>query len=251
MANASADGAPCALVTGGSRGIGRAIAVQLARDGFDVGFCYRSDVASAADTAAEIESLGRRVHHQAVDVAGFDAVQEFVAAAEEKLGPVTAAVSCAGITRDKSLALMPPEDWSAVLRTNLDGSFNLARAVMFGMIKRRAGTLVLVSSVSGIIGNAGQANYAASKAGMHGLGASLALEVAGRGVRVNTVAPGLIESDMVAAMPARARAKFEADIPMGRFGVPQDVADAVSFLVSDRAAYITGTVLRVDGGLAH
>ncbi|MFE5729532.1 3-oxoacyl-ACP reductase FabG [Streptomyces sp. NPDC056528] len=239
-----------ALLTGGSRGIGRAIAVRLAADGFDVAFCYRGDHSAALETAKAVEDLGRRVFHRAVDVTDFDAVRTFTEDAAKELGPVDTAVSCAGITRDRAAALMSPTVWSDVVRTNLDGAFHLSRCVLLGMLRRRHGSLVLVSSVSGLQGNAGQANYAASKAGLHGLGASLAKEAAGHGVRVNVVAPGYIESDMVASMSARARARAEERIPLGRFGRPDDVAEAVSYLVSDRSAYVTGAVLRIDGGLA-
>jgi 3-oxoacyl-[acyl-carrier protein] reductase len=244
------DGPGCALVTGGSRGIGRAIAVRLAEDGHDVAFCYRGNDAAARETVDLIEKAGRRAHCRALDVARFEDVAAFAAEAADALGPVAVAVACAGITRDRSLALMPPEDWSSVLRTNLDGAFNLARSVVTGMIRRRAGSIVLISSVSGLHGNAGQANYAAAKAGLHGLAGSLCREVGRLGIRVNVVAPGFIESDMVAPLSPAVRRKLEQRIPLGRFGDPRHVADAVSFLASERAAYISGAILRVDGGLS-
>ncbi|MDQ1018917.1 3-oxoacyl-ACP reductase FabG [Streptomyces afghaniensis] len=239
----------CALVTGGSRGIGRAIAVQLAEDGYDVGFCYRKDHEAALETAQLVGRAGRRSFHRAVDVTDFSAVSDFAEEAQEKLGQVSVAVAGAGITRDRSLALMPPDDWSAVLRTNLDGAFHLSRAVLMGMIRRKSGSLILISSVAGFAGNAGQANYAASKSGMHGLAGSLSKETGRHGVRVNVVAPGFIESDMVAGLSVKSRLKAEQAIPMGRFGEAHQVAAAVSFLASARAAYITGSILRVDGGL--
>ncbi|MFG2598044.1 3-oxoacyl-ACP reductase FabG [Streptomyces sp. NPDC048462] len=238
-----------ALVTGGSRGIGRAIAERLAQDGFDIAFCYRGDHEAAAETASLVEAAGRRVMHRAVDVADPDAVREFTALAQERLGPVHAAVSCAGIHRDRAAALMSDEDWSDVVRTNLDGAFHLSRSVLMGMFRRRAGSLVLISSVAGIGGTAGQANYAASKAGLHGLCGSLAKEAGRYGVRANVVAPGYIDSDMVADLPPRVREQAVAAVALGGFGTPAQVADSVSFLVSDRASYITGAVLRVDGGL--
>jgi 3-oxoacyl-[acyl-carrier protein] reductase len=238
-----------AIVTGGSRGIGRAIAVQLARDGFDVGFCYRRDEVAAKETATLVEAEGGRVYHEAVDVADMAAVRRFVAQVEERLGAPYAVVACAGITRDRPLALMDPEDWGDVLRTNLDGVFNLCRSTVFGLIRRRAGVVVTVSSVAGIAGNAGQTNYAASKAGTHGFTRSLAREVGRYGIRANVVAPGFIESDMVADLTGTVRQQAEQGIALGRFGEPGHVADAVSFLVADRAAYITGAVLQVDGGI--
>ncbi len=238
-----------AIVTGGSRGLGRAIAVQLARDGFDVGFCYRRDEVAAKESATLVEAEGGRVYHEAVDVADMAAVRGFVGRVEERLGAPYAVVACAGITRDRPLALMDPDDWGDVLRTNLDGVFNLCRSTIFGLMRRRAGVVVTVSSVAGIAGNAGQTNYAASKAGTNGFTRSLAREVGRYGIRANVVAPGFIESDMVADLTGTVRQQAEQGIALGRFGEPAHVADAVSFLVSDRAAYVTGAVLQVDGGI--
>jgi 3-oxoacyl-[acyl-carrier protein] reductase len=243
------DGSRCAIVTGGSRGIGRAIAVRLARDGFNVGFCFRGNTEAALQTADLIHEQRREAYLEAVDVADAEAVRQFVANVERKLGAPYAVVACAGITRDRALAVMPQEDWDAVLRTNLDGVFNLCRATAFGMVRRRAGAVVTVSSVAGLNGNAGQANYAASKAGIHGLTQSMAKEFGRYGVRANVVAPGFIESDMVADLQQATRQRAEQNIALRRFGEPADVADAVSFLVSDQAAYITGSILRVDGGI--
>ncbi|HEY4023728.1 MAG TPA: 3-oxoacyl-[acyl-carrier-protein] reductase [Pseudonocardiaceae bacterium] len=240
----------CAIVTGGSRGIGRATAIRLAQDGFDVGFCYHRDEVAAKQTAEAITELGRRVCYQAVDVADLAAVREFTERVERELGPVHTVVANAGITRDTPLAIMAEQDWQDVLRTNLDGTFTICRAVAFGMIRRRAGNIITVSSVAGISGNAGQTNYAAAKAGMIGFTASLAKEVGRYGIRANVVAPGFIESDMIAVLRDSVRDKAVADTALGHFGRPEDVADAVSFLASDRARYITATVLRVDGGLS-
>lgn len=242
-------GSGSALVTGGSRGIGRAIAVQLARDGYDVGFCYRSAHDAAKESTRCIEAEGRRAYSEAVDVRDHEAVRGFVDAAQRALGPVAVAVACAGTTRDHGLALMPPEDWSSVIGTNLDGAFHLARGVVLAMCRQGRGSIVFVSSVSGIDGNVGQANYSAAKAGMHGLALSLAREVGRFGVRVNVVAPGLIDTDMLSTLPAAAREAARAKVPLGEIGEPAHVAHAVSFLASQRAAYITGSILRVDGGL--
>ena len=246
----SGSGPGCALVTGGSRGIGRAIAVQLAREGHDIGFCYRSNSAAAEETAALIEAEGRRVYSEALDVADHEAVGAFAAAAQQALGPSAVAVSCAGVIRDRSMVLMTADEWSTVIRTNLDGAFSLAHAVVVGMARRHRGSIVFVSSIAGLAGSVGQANYAAAKAGVHGLALSTAREVGRYGVRVNVVAPGFIDTDMVADLPSAVRKTAEQQISLGRFGEPNHVAQAVSFLASERAAYITGSILRVDGGLA-
>jgi 3-oxoacyl-[acyl-carrier protein] reductase len=239
-----------ALVSGGSRGIGAATVLRLAQDGWDVAFCYRSDEEAARQVEKAAGELGARVLAIRADVASAAETAEFVRRTEAELGPIHAAVSCAGITRDKPLALMADEDWRQVMDTNLDGVFHLCRAAVFPMIKRRSGTLITLSSVSGVHGNVGQANYSAAKAGLIGLTKALAKEVGRYGIRANAVAPGLIDTDMTAALAAPARARLLGSVPLGRFGTAREVADLIAFLASDQASYITGSVLEVHGGIS-
>ncbi|MCE6995137.1 3-oxoacyl-[acyl-carrier-protein] reductase [Saccharothrix sp. S26] len=238
-----------AIVTGGSRGIGRATALALADDGFDIAFCYRGGVAAAAETEAALRERGVAVYQAPCDVADAEAVEAFVKAAEEELGEVDALVNSAGIVRDNPMVLMPHADWNAVIDTNLTGTFNFCRTVAFGFMKRRSGAIVNLSSVAGVYGTASQTNYSAAKAGINGMSRALAKELAPYGVRVNVVAPGFIETDMTAELPDKVRDKAKKTIPMRRFGEASDVADLVSFLVSEKAGYITGQVLQVDGGI--
>ncbi|MFF2650686.1 3-oxoacyl-ACP reductase FabG [Streptomyces sp. NPDC058045] len=241
---------PVALISGGSRGIGRAAVLRLAADGHDISFCYHSSPDAAEVLAKEAGALGARVLPHRVDVTDPEAVREWIARTEGDLGPVDTAVTSAGITRDKALVSMSDDDWRSVLATNLDGVFHVCRIAAFSMMKRRRGSLVNISSVAGVYGNATQTNYAASKAGIIGFSKSLAKEIGRYGVRVNVVAPGFVDTDMVAAVPERVRTKALAGVALGRMGTAEEVADLVSFLAGPRAAYITGSVVQIDGGIA-
>ena len=241
---------PVALVTGGSRGIGAAIAAALAADGYDVAVGYRGGADAAAGVVAAIEATGRRGVALAADVAVEDEAAGLVSATEDALGPIDALVLNAGITRDGLFMRMSSEDWQSVIDTNLTGAFYVTRAALRGMLKRRGGSIVAVSSVVGLTGNPGQANYAAAKAGLIGMVKSLAREAGGRGVRVNAVAPGYIATDMTADLPDATRDQILGATPLGRLGTPEDVAGVVSFLCSDAAGFITGSVISIDGGLA-
>jgi 3-oxoacyl-[acyl-carrier protein] reductase len=240
---------PVALVTGASRGIGAAIADALARDGFDVAVGYGSDAEGAQRTVAAVTAHGRRAVALQADVSVEDEAVGLVEAAEAELGPLDAVVLNAGITRDGLFMRISAEDWRAVIDTNLTGAFFVSRATVRGMLRRRSGTIVAVSSVVGLIGNPGQANYAAAKAGLIGMVKSLAKEVGPRGIRVNAVAPGYIATDMTAALSDDQRERVRTATPLGRLGTPEDVAGVVAFLCSPDAAFITGSVIRIDGGL--
>jgi 3-oxoacyl-[acyl-carrier protein] reductase len=234
-----------AFITGSTRGIGHAIARTLHAAGAKVAVVGR-DRTRAVAVAAE---LGDRATGVACDVAQADQVETAIAAAETALGPIDILVNNAGLTRDNILLRLTDADWNAVLDANLKGAFHTTRAVIKGMMKRRAGRIVNITSIVGLTGNKGQANYAASKAGLIGFTKSVAKEYASRGVLANCVAPGFIETDMTAALPDEARATLLQDIALGRLGRPEDLAGAVLFLASDLAGYITGQVLVVDGGM--
>jgi len=236
------------VVTGAARGIGRTIAEAFARAGADLALCDL-EAGWLEDTATAVRAAGRRAECVAVNVSDGAAVSAAIAEVLEKFGRIDVLVNNAGITRDKLLARMPEEDWDAVIAVNLKGTFLFTKAVARPMMKQRGGTIVNIASIIGLIGNAGQCNYAASKAGVMALTKSAARELAPRSVRVNAVAPGFIETKMTEVLPEDVRQKMMDAVPLGRFGSPEDVASAVLFLAGDASSYMTGQVLTVSGGM--
>ena len=238
-----------ALVTGASRGIGRAIALCLAAEGARVAINYAGNVKAAEEVKAAIEAAGGTAILCQADIADSAAVEAMVANVVKEFGTIDILVNNAGITRDTLLMRMKDEDFAKVLDTNLKGVFYCTKAVSKLMMKKRSGRIINMASVVGLVGNAGQTNYAAAKAGVIGFSKSAAKELASRGITVNVVAPGFIGTDMTAGLPESVKEKMLTDIPLGRMGEAEDVANAVLFLASDQASYITGQVVNVDGGM--
>ena len=244
--NLRADG-KIAIVTGASRGIGRGIALALAEAGAAV-VCAARDLAKLEGVVGEITAAGGKASAHVVDVSSRESIEALIAATVEAHGRIDVLVNNAGITRDTLLLRMKPADWDDVIATNLTSVFISTQAVMKPMLKQRAGSIINIGSVVGLTGNAGQANYAAAKAGLIGFSKSVAREVASRGIRVNVVTPGLIETDMTSAMPEAAKQAMLQAIPLGRTGTPADIAGLVVYLASDASAYVTGQTVSVDGG---
>jgi len=238
-----------ALVTGSSRGLGRATALELARQGHAVAVHYVRGAEAADAVVAEIRAVGGRAEAFGADVADPEACTDLIKRVQESLGGLDVLVNNAGVTRDTLALRMKREDWDAVLDTNLSSAFHLAKAALRGMLRTGWGRVVNVSSVVAIMGNVGQANYITAKAGLLGLTKALASEYAGKGVTVNAVAPGFIESDMTEGLSDEVRAGYLARIPAGRFGRPEEVAAAIAFLASDAAGYVNGQTLTIDGGM--
>lgn len=237
-----------AIITGGTRGIGRAVAATFAREGATITLCARDRIL-LEKIAAEFETSGTQVLAVRADVTQPSEVEEMVETCLTRYGQLDILVNNAGITRDNLLLRMKDDEWDAVLNANLKGVFHCTRAVLRGMIKQRGGRIINLTSVVGVMGNAGQSNYAAAKAGIIGLTKATAREVASRGITVNAVAPGFIETDMTHALDPELQERMRAQIPLGRFGKPEEVAELVAFLASDRSAYITGQIIHLNGGL--
>ena len=239
-----------AIISGGTRGIGRAIALELAQQGANISFNYLKSEKEALELVKELEKLNVKAKAYCVDIRDFDAVDEWAKKTKEEFGGLDILVNNAGITKDKALLFMEKSDWQDVVDTNLTGVFNLTRAVITGFLKQKSGNIVNISSVSGVIGVPRQTNYAATKAGIIGFTKSLAKETAAYNIRVNAIAPGFIETDMVKTLKEDYKNQMLKDIPMGRFGMPEEVAKTVIFLLSEASSYITGQTIIIDGGMA-
>ncbi|MBI2560481.1 MAG: 3-oxoacyl-[acyl-carrier-protein] reductase [Planctomycetes bacterium] len=239
-----------AIVTGGTRGIGKAIVLELARQGANVAFTYVKSAEQANALAGEINKNGMGVMAVQSDSSNFNQSKQMVDSVIKNFGRVDVLVNNAGITRDKALMMMSEEDWRQVIDTNLTGVFNCTRAVIVPMMKQKSGSIINITSVSGVVGMARQVNYSSSKAGIIGFTKALAKEVARYGITVNSVAPGFIETEMVEVLDKKYLEEILRFVPMGRMGKAEEVAEVVSFLISDAARYITGHVLNVDGGMA-
>ena len=246
MVNLRSDG-KIAVVTGASRGIGRGIALALADAGATV-ICAARDLSKLETVVAEIVAAGGKAHAHRVDVASRESIEALISSVVTAHGRIDVLVNNAGITRDNLLLRMKPAEWDDVIATNLTSVFISTQAVMKPMLKQRGGSIINIGSVVGLSGNAGQANYAAAKAGLIGFSKSVAREVASRGIRVNVVTPGFIDTDMTKAMPDAARQAVLASVPLGRTGTPPDIAALVVYLASDASAYVTGQTISVDGG---
>lgn len=240
-----------ALVTGGSRGIGKAIALKFASEGADVVFTYLSNKAAAEQTEQELGQFGHRVKAYASDASSFESAHEFVKQVIEDFSRIDILVNNAGITRDTLLMRMTEQQWDEVLNGNLKSAFNFTHAVVPLMARQRAGSIISLSSVVGIAGNAGQANYAASKAGIIALSTSVAKEVGSRNVRCNCIAPGFIDTDMTSSLPEELRKEWAKTIPLRRCGTPEEVANVALFLASDLSSYVTGQVIHCCGGMSY